>query len=95
MSAAAPRRQKQPNVTKAPAHPKRSTKKPDVDHPQGLWVDWELLRKHMSSRQPRFVLPSDSGLAANNRYLELADLALDNIEIMPMRGLSELKRKKA
>ena len=95
MSAAAPRRQKQANVTKAPARPKRSIEKPHVDHPPGLWVDHELLRKHMSSRQPRFVLPADSGLAANNRYLELADLALNNIEMMPVRGLAELKRKKA
>lgn len=62
------------NVQKRKARPKRSIDKPGADHDLGLWVDYELLRKHQGL-QPE-ILVQGNGRAANNRYLELADLAL-------------------
>jgi len=48
------------------------------DHPVGLWVDKELLRKHTQQQQtPRTVIHGNSE-AAGNRYLELADIVLGN-----------------
>lgn len=48
------------------------------DHPVGLWVDKELLRKHTQQQQtPRTVIHGNSE-AAGNRYLELADIILGN-----------------
>ena len=64
------------NVQKRKARPKRSIDNPGVDHDLGLWVDYELLRKHQG-RPPEIVLHSPLS-AVNNRYLELADLALGN-----------------
>ena len=61
------------NVRKRQAHPKRSIDKPGTDHEVGLWVDYERLRKHQG-RPPEILI--DSQKSANNRYLELADLAL-------------------
>ena len=62
------------NVQKRKARPKRSIIKPDEDHSAGLWVDYDLLRKHQN-RTPETVLHSPQN-AVNNRYLELADIAL-------------------
>ena len=62
------------NVQKRKAHPKRSIEKPSADHDLGLWVDYELLRKHQG--RPPEILIQGYPSAANNRYLELADLAL-------------------
>jgi len=53
------------------AQPKRD--KPG-DHDLGLWIDYELLRKHQG-RPPEILIQGPTS-AANNRYLELADLAL-------------------
>ena len=71
------------NVQKRRARPKRSISEPGEDHNAGLWVDYDLLRKHQG-RPPETVLHSPVA-ATNNRYLELADLAL---------GTSKPKKKK-
>ena len=47
------------------------------DHPIGLWVDKELLRKHTQQQTPKIIIHGNSE-AAGNRYLELADVALGN-----------------
>jgi hypothetical protein len=62
------------NVQKRKARPKRSIAKPGDDHNAGLWVDYDLLRKHQG-RSPEVVLHSPQ-MGVNNRYLELADIAL-------------------
>lgn len=64
------------NVEKRKADPKRARNKPRSDHDLGLWVDFDLLRKHQG-RPPETILHSRS-IATNNRYLELADIALGN-----------------
>jgi len=61
------------NIQKRKARPKPSIDKPGADHELGLWVDYERLRKHQG-RPPEILIDSPAG--ANNRYLELADLAL-------------------
>lgn len=66
----------QRNVDKRKAQPKRSIRKPGEDHELGLWIDYELLRKHQG-RPPQTII-HDPASATNNRYLELADLALGN-----------------
>jgi hypothetical protein len=70
------------NVQKSKARPKRSIAKPGDDHDLGLWIDYELLRKHQG-HPPQTVI-HDPVSATNNRYLELADLAL---------GKSKAKKK--
>jgi hypothetical protein len=62
------------NVQKRKARPKRSIAKPGNDHNAGLWVDYDLLRKHQG-RSREVVLHSPQ-IGMNNRYLELADIAL-------------------
>lgn len=62
------------NVEKKRARPKRSIKSPGDDHELGLWIDYDLLRKHQS-RVPQIVI-HDPVSAINNRYLELAEIAL-------------------
>jgi hypothetical protein len=64
------------NIPKSKARPKRSISKPGSNHELGLWVDYELLRKHQG-RPSEITLHSSNG-PLNNRYLELADLALGN-----------------
>jgi hypothetical protein len=65
-------------VKKAKARPKRTILEAADDHPVGLWVDKELLRKHTQQQQtPRTIIHGNSE-AAGNRYLELADLVLGN-----------------
>ena len=49
---------------------------PGDDRNLGLWIDYELLRKHQG--RPPQILIDDPVSPANNRYLELADLALGN-----------------
>jgi len=78
---------RQSNAIKAPARAKRSIDNRKQDRSSRLWVDQELLRKHMSS-QPKFLLPVESLLAANNYYLELADLALNRIGTMSRRNVT-------
>lgn len=63
-------------VQKAKAHPKRTILAAPDDHPVGLWVDKDLLRKH-TQQTPRTVIHGGSE-ATGNRYLELADLVLGN-----------------
>jgi hypothetical protein len=70
------------NVQKRKARPKRSIANPGKDHELGLWVDLALLRKHQN-RTPQTLLHDQ--VFANNRYLELADIAL---------GLTNKEKKK-
>jgi hypothetical protein len=56
------------------AQSKRNTKESTKDQNLGLWVDYELLRRHQG-RPPQTVIHHPLS-ATNNRYLELADLAL-------------------
>ena len=51
-------------------------KKPRDDRDLGLWIDYELLRKHQG--RPPQILIDDPVSAPNSRYLELADLAFGN-----------------
>jgi hypothetical protein len=46
------------------------------DRELGLWIDYDLLRRHQRPT-PQTILHNPSQ-AMNNRYLELADLALGN-----------------
>jgi len=64
------------NVQKSKPRPKRSISKPGDDHEVGLWIDRDLLRKHQH-RPPQTII-HDPAASTNNRYLELADLALGN-----------------
>ena len=65
-------------VKKFRARPKRTILDQADDHPVGLWVDKELMRKHTQQQQtPRTIIHGGSE-AAGNRYLELADIALGN-----------------
>jgi hypothetical protein len=64
------------NIQKRKARPKRGTKAPGDDHGLGLWVDYDLLRKHQG--RPTQIILHGQTSGASNRYLELADLALGN-----------------
>jgi hypothetical protein len=64
------------NVHKRKARPKRSIANPGDDHDLGLWIDYELLRKHQG--RPAQTIIHDPVTSTNNRYLELADLVLAN-----------------
>lgn len=61
------------NVQKRKPRPKRSIKHPGEDHPVGLWIDKDLLRKHYAATR---TIIHDPLTSTNHRYLELADLAL-------------------
>ena len=63
------------NVEKRKPQPKRSIAKPSRDHDLGLWIDYDLLRKHQNHTP---TILHDASPAMNNRYLALADLALGN-----------------
>jgi hypothetical protein len=56
--------------------PKRSISSPGDDHNPGVWVDYDLLRKHHGGSH-EIVLHSPDA-AANNCYFALAALALGN-----------------
>jgi len=71
------------NVQKHKARPTRSIANPGGDHELGLWIDYELLRKHQKHTP---TMLHSSAAALNNRYLELADLAL---------GIKKVKKDKA
>lgn len=64
-------------VKKAKARPKRTILSAPDDHPVGLWVDRELLRKHTQQQTHKTIIHGNSE-AAGNRYLELADIVLGN-----------------
>jgi hypothetical protein len=61
------------NVQKRKARPKRSIDNPGDDHDLGLWIDYDLLRKHRN-HSPTVLHATTAAL--DNRYLQLADLAL-------------------
>lgn len=62
------------NVQRCKAPPAQSIGPSDA-HEVGRWINYELLRKNQS-RTP--IILHDRSAATNNRYLELADLALGN-----------------
>lgn len=64
------------NVQKRKARPKRSIKTEGEDHPLGLWINKDLLRRHQA-QVPQTII-HDPMTSTNNRYLELADIALGN-----------------
>jgi len=64
------------NVQKRAARPKRSISTEGKDHPLGLWIDRDALRRHQN-RPPQLALQNPL-TSANNRYLALADFALGN-----------------
>jgi hypothetical protein len=61
-------------VQKHRPRPKRNIKNPDDDHPVGLWIDKDLLRRHQNS-QPQTIIHGVHE-SDGNRYLQLADIAL-------------------
>jgi len=61
------------NVQKRKARPARSIARPGTDDDLGLWIDYDLLRRH---RHHSPTILYDASATVNNRYLELADLAL-------------------
>ena len=65
-------------VKKLKARPKRTILDEADDHPLGLWIDKELMRKHTQQLQTPRTIIHGSSEAAGNRYLELADIALGN-----------------
>lgn len=71
------------NVQKRPARPKRSIRAAGDDHPLGLWIDVEILRRHQN-RPPQIALHNPM-LNSNNRYLVLADSVLTHKKSKPKR----------
>jgi len=65
-------------VKKLKPRPKRTILSEADDHPVGLWIDKELMRKHTQQQQTPRTIIHGSSEAAGNRYLELADIALGN-----------------
>ena len=64
------------NIQKRWAQPKRSIADPGHDHELGLWIDHDILRRQQN--RPSQTILHDPMMSTNNRYLELADLALGN-----------------
>jgi hypothetical protein len=62
-------------VLKQKPQPMRNIENSNDDHPVGLWIDKELLRKHQSPHQTILHGAHESD---GNRYLQLADIALRN-----------------
>ena len=77
------------NVQKHKPRPKRSIKEPGEDHPLGLWIDKDLLRKHYAASR---TVIHDPITSTNQRYLELADLVLD---MNKPNGKQNKEKKKA
>ena len=66
------------NVQKPRGRPTRSIAKRGDHRESGLWIDYDLLRKrHGHSADAVY----DSSATMDNRYLELADIALGNKKI--------------
>jgi len=61
------------NVQKRKARPKRSIENPGQDHELGLWIDYDLLRKHQGRSA---TIIHDGSRLVESRYIQLADLAL-------------------
>jgi len=62
------------NMRKRKAPSRRSNANGGDDHELGLWIDYELLRKHQSHTSSTILHSASHAL--DNRYLQLADLAL-------------------
>lgn len=77
------------NVEKRRARPKRSIKQPGGDHPLGLWIDKDLLRRNLGLTRTVIHEPFST---TNNRYLELAAVALG---VNKSGGKSKKKSKAA
>ena len=84
VTAAAKRAKNKANVIKAPAQPKRTIQNADDDHEVGLWIDKDVLRRIASPGKP--VLVSNRSTEEQNRYLQLADLVLGEIEPFKKTG---------
>jgi hypothetical protein len=63
-------------IQKEKPRPKRSINIPGDDHELGLWIDYDLLRKFRNGSSSDVI--HDGMTSKNNRYLELADIALRN-----------------
>jgi hypothetical protein len=63
-------------VLKERAQPLRNIENPDDDHPVGLWIDKELLRKYQGRAHQTILHGAHE--SDSNRYLQLADIALGN-----------------
>lgn len=59
----------------------------------GLWVDHEVLAKHMQSRPSRLLLVDHTLGSSDNRLLRLADLALGEDETEPKQQMTGSTRK--
>lgn len=70
---------------------KRATKKP-IGGP-GLWIDHEVLAKHMQSRPSRILLVDQTLVSPDSRFLRLADLAFGEDETEPKQQMSGSGRK--
>jgi len=84
VTATAKRAKNKANVIKAPAQPKRTIQNADDDHEVGLWIDKDVLRRIASPGKPVFV--SNRSTEEQNRYLQLADLVLGEIEPFKKTG---------
>jgi hypothetical protein len=59
----------------------------------GLWIDHEVLAKHMQSRPSRLLLVDQAVAPSDSRLLRLADLALGEDETEPKQQLTGSGRK--
>ena len=66
------------NVQKRRAQPRRSIANPGDDRELGLWIDHDILRRQQNRTQQTIL--HDPLMSTNNRYLELADLALGKVK---------------
>ena len=64
------------NLVKRKAQPKRPISTPGDGNEVKVWIDYELLRKHQGRTSHTII--HDPLASKNNRYLQLADVALGN-----------------
>lgn len=62
------------DLEKQKARPEGSISEPGDDHSVGLWVNYDLLRRHRVRGYQVVFHPPE--IAVTKRYLELADIAL-------------------
>jgi hypothetical protein len=58
-----------------------------------LWVDHEVLAKHMQSRPSRILLVDQTLASPDHRFLRLADMALGEDDTEPKQQLTGSGRK--
>ena len=64
------------HIVKRKSQPEHSISKPGNGNDVRLWIDYELLRKQQGSTSHTII--HDPLASTNNRYLQLADVALGN-----------------